>query len=166
MTANVKVNLFGKNGRREQVIQPRRFTKSLSPEWTALAEGMATEPTEPSEAYQTNTETPATVSEPTTPETPATFSVVHPLGDPNAVRCYRLNRDGTSSRIYAGENAEDLDALCQTHAQISGCVVHLFTATDLRIFKPKPKKSLQSLLAEVDAILAKGREVSNSAKAK
>ena len=57
------------------------------------------------------------------------------------IRVYRTDPDRKRHQIYTGEYTDDIDARCQTYADLSGCNVELHNACDYKVFvsaNPKP----------------------------
>ena len=83
---------------------------------------------------------------------------VKPLGDPNEVRVSYIERYTLKKvNIYTGDPFPELQARCQVYADNHDVIVHLHTARNFEVFKPKTKPTnLQALLARVDAILQGG----------
>ena len=63
-----------------------------------------------------------------------------PLGDPDEVRVSYIEKHTLKKvSIYRGDPFPNLEARCQTYADIHDVVVHCHTARDFNIFKPIPK---------------------------
>ena len=57
------------------------------------------------------------------------------------IRVYRTDPDRKRHQIYTGAYTDDIDARCQTYADLSGCNVELHNACEYKVFvseNPKP----------------------------
>lgn len=89
-------------------------------DWTDIATEIASDAT---------VSTPDTLTTQPHETTPSVSSV-------DEIRVYRVNADGKLYRVYTGEYTADIDERCQLHANLSGRVVWLFSATDAVPFDP------------------------------
>ena len=75
---------------------------------------------------------------PIDPEPEAQYPSISPADE---IRVYRTDPDRKRCQIYTGEYTDDIDARCQTYADLSGCNVELHNACDYKVFvsaNPKP----------------------------